>query len=289
MGMASLPKVFVIVLNWNGGDRVLSCLRSVFSLKYGNFEVVVVDNASRDGSLERARASFGRAHFIVNEKNVGFATGMNVGVKFALSKGAQYVWLLNNDAVVGRDALSELVGTAEKSGKALLSPLILTPSGKTWFSAGKIDFLRMRAVHAEPPVDARESDPYESGFLTGCALFLPKQLFGTVGFLDERYFLYYEDADLSLRARKHGFRLLVVPKSVIVHGEQSSENPEKVYWLVLSGLRFFRDHTPWYFRPWMRLYILLRKVKNGRDKKKGKKEAFLVASAYEDFQNRRKS
>jgi GT2 family glycosyltransferase len=281
--MDASPKVFVVILNWDGKQRILSCLRSVFSLGYGNFEVVVVDNASRDGSLELARSSFGRAHFIVNDRNVGFAAGMNVGIKFALSKGARYVWILNNDTVVGRDSLAELVDAAEKNEKAILSPLILTPTGKVWFSAGKIDFLRMRAMHVDPDVATREHDPYETGYLTGCALFLPREAFTDVGFFDERFFLYYEDADLSFRAKKNGYTLLVVPNSVIVHGEQSSESSEKTHWLVLSGLLFFEMHTPWRLRLWMRLYILLRKMKNRMDKQKGKKEAFLVSSAYEDF------
>jgi len=275
--------VFIIILNWNGKERIVPCLRSVFSLGYKNFEVVVVDNASRDGSLELARASFGRAHFIVNEKNAGFAAGMNVGIRFALSKGAEYVWVLNNDTVVGRDALSVLVDAAEASRGAILSPLILTPSGKAWFSAGRVNFLRMKTEHVDPDVASREDAPYETEYLTGCALFMPKEAVKAIGLFDEQFFLYYEDADFSLRAKNAGYTLLVAPKAVVVHGEQSTDNPEKIYWLVLSGLRFFGKHTPWYLRPWMRLYILLRKMKNKTDKKKGKKEAFLVASAYEDF------
>jgi GT2 family glycosyltransferase len=143
----------------------------------------------------------------------------------------------------------------------------------------------MRSVHVDPSVASREHEPYETGYLTGCALFAPKEIFERVGLFDERFFLYYEDADFSVRAKKIGYKLLVVPKSVVVHGEQSVDNKEKIYWLVLSGLRFFEKHTSWYLRPWIWLYILLRKMKNKTDKKKGKKEAFLVASAYEDFRN----
>lgn len=286
---APSPKVFIVVLNYNGKDCLIPCLRSLYTIKYPNFETVVVDNASRDGSLELARRTFGRAHFIVNERNAGFAAGMNVGIKFAMGKGARYIWLLNNDAVVGEDSLRKLVDAAESEGRcALFSPFILTPSGDIWFSSGRIDYLRMRAEHVPPPVTTSHK-PYESGFLTGCALFFPRELVEKIGFFDEKYFLYYEDADFSIRARKAGCRTIVVPDSVVVHGERSSENSEKVYWLVRSGLRFFSSHTPWYLRSWMHLYILLRKVKNRWDKKKGKKEAFLVARAYEDFQKRKTS
>lgn len=288
--MGKSPKIFVVILNWNGKEVLSDCLRSVFSLDYMNFEVVVVDNASRDGSLEMARSSFGRAHFIVNEANNGFAAGMNIGIKYSLSKGARYVWVLNNDTVCGRESLRELLSAAEKEEKcAILSPLILTPSGKAWFSSGKIDYLRMKAYHADPEVSTRESESYESQYLSGCAMFFSAETIKKIGFFDEKYFLYYEDADLSVRAKKAGCRLLVVPRSVIVHAEQSGRNPEKTYWLVRSGLRFFALHTPAMLRPWMILYILLRKVKNGMDKSKGREEALLVSRAYEDYRKSEKS
>lgn len=288
--MGKSPKVFIVILNWNGKEVLADCLRSVFSLKGVPFEVVVVDNASRDGSLEAARSSFGRAHFIVSETNVGFAAGMNLGIKYALSRGAGYVWILNNDTVCGRESLRELLLAAEKEPTcAIVSPIILTSSGKAWFLAGKIDFFRMKAYHTDPPVSTRDNEPYESRYLSGCALFFSAKTIKKIGFFDEKYFLYYEDADLSMRAKKAGCRLLVVPKSVIVHSEQSGGNPEKSYWLVRSGLRFFALHTPALLRPWMTLYILLRKVKNGMDKGKRKKEAFLVSRAYEDYRTSEKS
>lgn len=288
--MEKSPKIFIVVLNWNGKAVLRECLRSVFAIEYGNFEVVVVDNASRDGSLEAARSSFGRAHFIVNDTNNGFAAGMNIGMKFALSKGASYVWVLNNDTVCGRESLRELLSAAKREKRcAIFSPLILTPSGKSWFSFGKIDYLRMRAYHADPDVPTRENEPYESGYLSGCAMFFSAETIRKIGFFDEKYFLYYEDADLSVRAEKAGCRLLVVPKSVIVHGEQSGGNREKTYWLVRSGLRFFSLHTPPLLRPWMILYILLRKVKNRMDKNKGKEEALLVSRAYADYRTAEKS
>jgi len=126
--MSDSPKVFVVILNWNGKDGLIDCLRSVFALSYGNFEVIVVDNASRDGSIETTKASFSRAHFILNPENLGFSSGMNVGIRFALSQGAEYVWLLNNDTECERKSLSELVSVSESEKKSTLySPKILSP------------------------------------------------------------------------------------------------------------------------------------------------------------------
>lgn len=283
------PKVFVVILNKDGSECLPECLRAVFSLSYGNFEVVVVDNASRDGSLEAARRDFGRAHFILHEENIGFAAGMNAGIRFARSRGARYVWLMNNDAVPGRDSLTELVRVAERESDVLLSPLVLEPSGRQWYAYGQIDWRHMRAVHAEPPKEVRDNEPYKTEYLSGCALFLSIDAINQIGLFDEGYFLYYEDADYSLRARDAGYRLFVVPKSVVVHGEQSRKDPEKTYWLVRSGIRFFRLRSPWWQKPYLACYLALRKLKNAIDRKRGFREAELVASAYRDEKGDRKA
>lgn len=287
--MESRPKVFVVVLNKDGKDCLPACLRSVFALSYGNFEVIVVDNASRDGSIEDARRDFGRAHFIINKENVGFAAGMNLGIRYALSKGASYVWLLNNDTVTEKGSLSGLVTVAEKEENALLSPLIFDTTGKTWFSGGEIDYFRMRATHVEASRLRDDDAPYETGYLSGCALFLSKPVIGKVGLFDEGYFLYYEDADYSVRAAESGYRLLVVPTALVTHAERSAENPDKIYWLVRSGLRFFARHTPFMIRPVSSTLLLLRKIKNAIDIRNGKEQAVLVASAYRDYGSERKS
>ena len=279
--MDTSPKVFVIVLNKDGRECLPACLEGIFHLSYSNLEAVVVDNASRDGSLEEAKARFSRAHFILNTENLGFAAGMNVGIRYAMAQGAQYVWLLNNDAVPGRDALAALVLVAENAkAPALISPLVLDSFGKTWFAAGRIDYLRMRALHVA--TEANGNEPYETEYLSGCALFLPRKAVEQVGLLDEKYFLYYEDADFSFRAHKAGFHLLVAPKSVVVHSERSESGSEKVYWLVRSGIRFFRLHTPIVLRPWVMLYLMLRKVKNALDVYRGKSGADRIARAYAD-------
>jgi GT2 family glycosyltransferase len=123
--------------------------------------------------------------------------------------------------------------------------------------------------------------------VTGCAMLIKKEVFKRVGLLDEDYFLYWEDADFSLRASKAGFKKVVVTSSWIYHFEKSGKNMEaKVYWLVISGLIFFKKNTPTYLRPWMTFYLNLRKVKNYVDILVGKnKLAPVVRRAYKDFKN----
>lgn len=277
------PKVCAIVLNYNGGELTKDCLTSVYHSDYLNCEVVVVDNNSQDGSFELAKKYFSSAHFIKNEKNIGFAGGNNIAIRFALEKFADYIFLLNNDATVEKNAISKLVDFAEKNKEAgICSPIIYNQSGKIWFSGGKIKWLTMKSIHIAKILS---NEPYETEFISGCAMLIKKDIFREIGLLDDRYFLYYEDDDFCVQARKKGFKCMVVPQARARHFEKSEENLEnKVYWLVLSGLIFFKKHTPLIFRPWASFYLSLRKIKNWLDvrfRKDGLSRA--VQRAYGDY------
>lgn len=258
----ALPKVFAIILNYNGGAQVLNALRALYRSDYKNFEVVLVDNASTDGSFEEARRLFPAAHAVHNSDNLGFARGMNLGIRFALTQGADYVWLLNNDAWVESETLPRLMEAAESEGeRAIFSPLILNSLAQIWFAGGTVDWRRMRTFHSVPRQELEDGKPYESEYLTGCALLIPAGAIREVGLLDEGYFLYYEDADFSLRAKNKGYTLRIMPHAIVRHHEQSVNNPTKTYWLVRSGIRFFRQHAGWR-RLWYLVYYPLRQLKN---------------------------
>lgn len=284
--MENYPKVFVVILNYNGKAVLKRCLLSVFKNDYPNFEIVLVDNNSTDGSLEAVKADFSKAHFIKNEENLGFSAGNNVGIRFALERMADYVLLLNNDVEVEKDFLSCLLSIAQKTPKiGILSPLIFEGSTRQiWFSGGTISWWRMKSFHE---TTAKTADFYESPFVTGCAMLVKKEVFKEIGLLDEDYFLYWEDADFSLRAGNAGFKKVVVTSSRVCHFEKSEKHKEnKTYWLVISGLIFFRKNSPAYLKPWLFFYLNLRKIKNYADTLIGKnKLAPAVRRAYKDFKN----
>jgi GT2 family glycosyltransferase len=284
--MNDRPFVAIVVLNYNGKDYLLPALRSLEALKYESKKVIVVDNRSGDDSLDRAREAFPQHIFIRNAENRGFAAGMNVGIREAFRLGAEYIWLLNNDAETGADTLTALVDACEADPTiGAASPIITDFSGKEWFAGGKISYLRMRAVHiAKKP----EIHPYESEYLSGCAIFFRASALSAAGLFNERYFLYYEDVDISLRIRSIGWKLCIVPRARVSHHEQSErKNPQKLYHLVYSGLVFFHENTPTGFRLWLLWYEWLRRIKNRTDLFFGRPGSKEVRRAYEqyDFQS----
>jgi GT2 family glycosyltransferase len=283
MNNTQQPTVFIIVLNFNGKDTLIDCLSSIYQSDYLNFEVVLVDNDSKDGSFEKARKLFSRAHFIKNSNNLGFSKGNNVGIRFALEKFADYVLILNNDTLVEKTTLSTLVKVMDENPKVgVSSPVIFSADEKIWFAGGCIDWFKMKTYHLTK-VDS--SLPYATQYVSGCAMLVRKDVFKKIGLFDERFFLYYEDADFSVRAKKDGFDLSIVPSASIRHFEQSNDkNSLKIYWLVLSGLLFFYTNASFLQKIWIFFYVILRKMKNSYDFIFSKNEiARYVHQAYRDF------
>jgi len=211
------PLVYIIILNYNGGQEIIECLQSCQKIHYPRFRILVVDNASADHSIAQIKKQFKEVAVIQNQENLGFAAGNNVGIKYALSQKADYVLLLNNDTVVSEDFLTKMVQLAEKETNiGIAVPKILYyQSNKLWEGWGKkIDYIRGRVtVSTEEAIN----QPQETIHATGCAMLIKRAVFEKIGFLSEDYFMYFEDIDFSLKARKAGFKIFYQPKAVIWH------------------------------------------------------------------------
>lgn len=236
-----MPKVFVIVLNFNGKEDTRDCLDSLKSLiaDRGSVEIVVVDNGSTDGSVEAIKkqilGSKFPVHLIENQENLGFAGGNNVGIKFALEKGADFVLILNNDTFVDPNLVGQLLRVAGPDKKAgVLGPKIYFASGfeyhqgrykpsdlgkVIWYAGGKTDWENILFSHrGVDEVDQGQYDQVEeTGFVTGCAMLVKKEVFEKIGFFEERYFAYLEDVDFCERAKKAGFKLVYAPSAFLWH------------------------------------------------------------------------
>jgi GT2 family glycosyltransferase len=214
--------VYIIVLTWNGKADTLECLQSLQKLSYPNYKIIVVDNASIDGTAEEVLQLYPTVELIRNSLNLRFAGGNNVGIKAALKNQADYILLLNNDTTVAENFLSHLIEAAESDeqvGMAVPKIYYHSDPKRIWYAGGKIDWWSGSISHS----GVRETDNGQfekiktTDYITGCAMLVKKNVIEKIGILDESYFIYGEDADWSLRVVRAGFKLLFVPKAIIWH------------------------------------------------------------------------
>lgn len=298
------PKVSIIILNWNGWKDTIECLESLYQINYQNYDVIVVDNASKDESLEKIKEyvrgeikveskfftyspenkpirvieytnenlefedgvpeeyltlpSNRKLVLIRNDINYGFAEGNNIGVRYALKLlNSDYVLFLNNDTIVDKQFVNEMVETAEKDEKiGIVGSKIYyynTKKGKDiiWFAGGNVNKWSGNTFHeGKNKVD---SDIYnyikECDYITGCSLLIKRKVLDQLVGFDKTYFAYYEDADLSTRAKKNGWKNIYVPASKVWHkvSRSTSKNggpsPTSVYYMTRNRIIFTKKNN----------------------------------------------
>lgn len=267
-------RIFVIILNWNRADDTIECLESCSRLENKNFDlkIVLVDNASSDDSFVRIKNEAlkilkdkTKFKIIQNSKNLGFAGGNNVGLRFALDNGAEYVLVLNNDTIVHRNLLLGLIETTENYPTVgAISPKIYFAKGYEfhkeryekrelgrviWYAGGKIDWKNVYATNrGVDEVDRGQYDKItKTDFATGACMFLSAKALREVGLFDEKFFMYFEDVDLSCRMRKNGWEVLYSPYGYLWHKvSQSSKVGGSLadYYLTRNRLLFALRYAP---------------------------------------------
>jgi GT2 family glycosyltransferase len=309
--MSTAPRVEILLLNWKGWRDTIECLDSILALEYSNFGIIVCDNDSPDGSVEkieawargerdaersftgrlprddredrrplrtmtvdRATAESGSSVpddvdllIIRTGDNLGFSGGNNVGLRYLQARGgADYVWMLNNDTVVAPYTLSQLVSVPEADerigvvGGTMLEfdePDVVQYFGGASFATwrGRITLLG----HGRPASDPRPASPpldYVSG---GCML-VPMRVIDEVGLLDERFFMYSEDADWCFRIRDAGYRVAYAPHADVWHKGGASSVPGSQlhdYHNMVGNLLVMQKHHPWHM-PFTVPYCLYR-------------------------------
>ncbi|MFA5986703.1 MAG: glycosyltransferase family 2 protein [Parcubacteria group bacterium] len=277
---------FFVVVNYNSGDSIIRCLHSILQSQHVHPLIVVVDNASSDQSLELCKLKYPNLIYIYNTQNVGFATAANIGTRYALERNATTITYCNPDATLSKDCASLLTTAVTDNIVAIASPLIFdTTRKKQWFSGGKINFFTCQNTHAEPIKDLTQK-VVSSEYISGCVMTVHASVYKKIGLFDERFFLYYEDADFCLRAKKEGFSLGLLPHAKAFHDEVSENHKEiKTYFLVLSGLLFFDKHAHGLARIWFHIHFFLRKIKNYYAQKKFHPYASSVHKAFVDYES----
>ena len=209
--------VAIVILNWNGWEYTQSCIASLLEAGYSEGDLIIVDNASTDGSIPNIKSHFPKAHLIQNAKNEGFTGGNNRGIQYALTKGYAYVMLLNNDTQVLPGFLEFLIEEMKISGDlAAIQPLIYFMGDKDeiWNAGGNY---HAWLGYSQTNYQIQSAQPYLTEWISGCAILVRSTVLEKIGLLDHNYFAYFEDVDWSLRMRSQGFELKVHPKSIIYH------------------------------------------------------------------------
>lgn len=222
MNSKRIPNVFIIILNWNRLGDTLECIKSVRLLNYQNYKIILVDNGSMEGSSDVIREKYNDIVLIKNMENLGYAEGNNVGIRFALSKGADYIWLLNNDTVVDQNALGTMVDVGEKLSECgiLGSKIYYFDQPEIiWFAGATINW--RKAVSNHIGQNQKDHAKYDSikevERVTGCSMLIKRDVCERIGLMDEKLFLYAEELDWCVRAKKAGYKILYIPDSKVYH------------------------------------------------------------------------
>jgi len=265
----ALPHCVVVVLNWRNPSDTIACLQSLKALEYPNYHILVIDNGSGDDSvcqLQVATEAMPRITLLETGENLGFSGGVNYGIEWALAQAADYIWLLNNDTTVAPNCLSALIKAMEQESTAAIAgckifladqPEVIWHAGARFSRLGKPCHLGMGATASDTTYQANRWVE----FVTGCSLLVRCAALPEIGNMDDRFYLYYEEADLCYRARKQDWKVLYVADSQLWHkvAGASAGYAHRAYYEVRNRLLFTQKHRPWAL-PFVLSYLILNEV-----------------------------
>lgn len=250
MAAENIPKVFIIILNYNGYRDTIECIDSIKKSTYKNYEIIIIDNNSTDNSERILLSKYPEYHFIQTGINNGFAWGNNFGIKYSIDNGADYVLLLNNDTIVTPNFLQPLISLAESDKRiGIVGGKIYyyNEPKKIWYAGASINTYNGKTKHlGDKDIDNGQFDNIsETGYVTGCMMFVNREAIKKAGLMDENYFLYYEETDWNVRIKKCGYRIVFTPYSIIYHKVSSSMQDIKQKKDYLT--RYYYDRNSYYF------------------------------------------
>jgi len=244
------PLVYAITVNWNRPDDTIACVDSLLSQESITTKIMVVDNGSTDNSVSILRSKFPQIELISSPSNLKFGRGFNLGIRRALDAGAEYIFIINNDAILASNGLAILLHYANKD-IGLLAPFIYDYENpdRIWSIGGKVHPWTLENINAARHIRIKDKWPpfFEQDFVTGCGMLFHRNILEEVGLFDEHFEQYYEDMDLCRRIRLAGFRILVITQAKMWHkialSSGGSDTPDERYWMARSSVRYYRKHA----------------------------------------------
>jgi GT2 family glycosyltransferase len=221
-------KIAIIILNWNNYADTKECIDSIYTNYPDHPEIIIVDNNSSDGSDEKIAKEFPEIDLIQSNENLGWAGGNNLGINFALDNDADYIFILNNDTILPPDGnLFEKLANFmnDNSDFGVISPLVRFTTGEIWFCEGNISRIKGFEHNLRGKDEKIKKEIVKNDWISGASIFVRREVFESVGMLNENYFMRGSDVEFSLRVKNKGYELATLTDSYIYHkvGQSSSD------------------------------------------------------------------
>ena len=241
--MTLSPSVTIIILNYNRPFDTFECIESLKKIDYTPFHIILVDNCSTDNSVVIFREKLKDVNIYLTQENLGYTGGINFGLRIAEKFSSDYILLLNNDTIVEKNFLKNLVNAMEndKSAAAACGTILCEHKrDEIWYSSGKLIKWRGLAIHKLKGSNFSKlkfKTPVYTTFITGCMIILRDEFLKKIGYEDERFYMYLDDIEFSARIQQLGYKLVYVPDSIIYHKVlNESESSFKLYYSVRNRL-----------------------------------------------------
>jgi GT2 family glycosyltransferase len=240
------PPIWTVIINWKQPQKTCDCIDSLTG-SIGKSSIIVIDNGSNDGSVEQIRQKFPEIVFLPQSHNLGFARAANIGIEYALERGAYGIFLLNNDATVTKDTIQRLYDAMSSSDRVgiVSAKIFLTEDPQCLWTVGGMYRARRVIDIGSNEKDVGQYDHMPFDFAYACAMLLRASMLRSIGAFDEQFFMYYEDIDLCLRARISQYDVVLAPDAHAWHiGSLSTHDQPafKLFHHARSRMLFFAKH-----------------------------------------------
>jgi GT2 family glycosyltransferase len=262
----------IVLVNWNSFELTKDTLESLQQTTYTNYDCIIVDNGSVDGSGDLIEKSFPNCIVLKSATNKGFTGGNNIGMEFALQHGYEFIMMLNNDVVVEPNFLEPLIARLVQNPTiGAVQPLIYFHHDRNIIWNAGSTYNTLLGIYNTPDYNKKDSGHQfknkskKIDWITGCAFMIRASVLNNVGLLREAFFMYYEDVDLSFRIKSAGYQLDYVPNSVIYHiagmslktkekGKEGFVSPKVHYLNVRNRIWCLKEQTPVWALPTVTLF-----------------------------------
>lgn len=263
------PKVYIVVLNFNSYDETKACITSVENITYDDYEIVIVDNHSNDNSYEILMKLYGEKYTVFkSQENLGYANGNNLGIKYALDHGAEYVCILNNDVEVEKDFLKHIIEAFDKDKSiGIAGPCICDYSDRSLIQAMGGDISLYTGLTQGKYKGMKYNEiPHENqlvDYIGGACFVCKREVFDKIGLIPENYFLFFEETEFCLKAENSGYKLLCIYSSKIYHKRSSTISKYSglsYYFLNRNRVVFIRRNASAFQKSIFYMYIFIEAI-----------------------------